>query len=92
MILVPLRRGDRVNDRIVNHQPIGNWGLVHGTMATTLLASYLASLIIVTFDWETMKTTLACLFALLTPAFGLAGRPKDQWMLEKPEISLQLSS
>jgi len=48
--------------------------------------------LIVTFDWETMKTTLACLFALLTPAFGLAGRPKDQWMLEKPEISLQLSS
>ncbi len=48
MILVPLV-GDMVNDRIANHQPIGNLGVVHGTMATTLLASYLASLTIMTF-------------------------------------------
>ena len=48
MILVPLV-GDMINDRIANHQPIGNLGLVHGTMATTLLASYMTSMTIMTF-------------------------------------------
>ncbi len=48
MVLVPLV-GDMVNDRIANHQPIGNLGLVHGTMATTLLISYLASATVMTF-------------------------------------------
>ncbi len=48
MILVPLV-GDMINDRIANHQPIGNLGVVHGIMATTLLASYLTSVTVMTF-------------------------------------------
>ena len=48
MILVPLV-GDMVNDRIANHQPIGNLGEVHGIMATTLWASYMISLTVMTF-------------------------------------------
>ena len=48
MIVVPLV-GDMINDRIANHQPIGNLGVVHGAMATTLLASYLTSLTVMTF-------------------------------------------
>jgi hypothetical protein len=48
MILVPLV-GDMVNDRIVNHQPVGDLGQVHGLMATTLLATYLTSATIMTF-------------------------------------------
>ena len=48
MIVVPLV-GDMINDRIANHQPIGNLGVVHGVMATTLLASYLTSLTVMTF-------------------------------------------
>lgn len=48
MILVPLV-GDMMNDRIVNHEPLGNLPVVHGVMATTLLTSYLASLTIMTF-------------------------------------------
>lgn len=48
MILVPLV-GDMVNDRIANHQPIGTLGEVHGIMATTLWASYMASLTVMTF-------------------------------------------
>ncbi len=48
MILVPLV-GDMVNDRIANHQPIGNLGEVHGIMASTLWASYMASLTVMTF-------------------------------------------
>ena len=48
MVVVPLV-GDMINDRIANHQPIGNLGVVHGTMATTLLASYLTSLTVMTF-------------------------------------------
>lgn len=48
MVLVPLV-GDMLSDRIANHQPIGNLGEVHGVMATTLLASYLASLTVITF-------------------------------------------
>ncbi len=87
MILVPLV-GDMINDRIANHQPIGNLGLVHGTMATTLLASYLAS----RHDYDLlnrriMKIYLACLFALLGPSLGFAGEPKEQWLLEKSVIS-----
>jgi len=38
-----------VNDRIANRQPIGDLGAVHGLMATTLLASYLTSMTIMTF-------------------------------------------
>jgi len=48
MVVVPLV-GDMINDRIANHQPIGNLGIVHGAMATTLLASYLTSLTVMTF-------------------------------------------
>jgi hypothetical protein len=48
MILVPLV-GDMINDRIANHQPIGQLGVVHGVMATTLLASYLTSITVMTF-------------------------------------------
>ena len=49
MVVVPLV-GDMINDRIANHQPIGNLGAVHGALATTLLASYLASLTVMTFN------------------------------------------
>ncbi len=48
MILVPLV-GDMMNDRIVNHQPLGNLPVVHGVMATTLLVSYLSSVTVMTF-------------------------------------------
>ena len=48
MVVVPLM-GDMVNDRIANNQPIGNLGVVHGVLATTLVASYLGSLTIMTF-------------------------------------------
>jgi hypothetical protein len=48
IVVVPLV-GDMINDRIANNQPIGNLGVVHGAMATTLLASYLASLTVMTF-------------------------------------------
>ncbi|HVZ81244.1 MAG TPA: hypothetical protein VHE12_10695 [bacterium] len=48
MILAPLV-GDMVNDRIANHQPIGSLGEVHGVMATTLWASYMTSLTVMTF-------------------------------------------
>jgi len=48
MIVVPLV-GDMLNDRIVNHQPLGDLGTVHGILATTLLVSYLASLTVITF-------------------------------------------
>ncbi|HUO58961.1 MAG TPA: hypothetical protein VMV05_12365, partial [bacterium] len=48
MIIVPFV-GDMINDRIANHQPIGDLGAVHGLMATTLLASYLTSMTIMTF-------------------------------------------
>jgi hypothetical protein len=48
MILVPLV-GDMLNDRIANHQPLGNLGEVHGIMASTLWASYMTSLTVMTF-------------------------------------------
>jgi hypothetical protein len=48
MILVPLV-GDMLNDRIANHQPLGSLGAVHGVMATTLWASYMTSLTVMTF-------------------------------------------
>jgi hypothetical protein len=48
MIIVPLV-GDMMNDRLANNQPIGNLGVVHGVMATTLLTSYLTSMTIMTF-------------------------------------------
>lgn len=48
MILVPLM-GDMVNDRVVNHQPLGDLGAVHGLLATTLVVSYLTSMTVMTF-------------------------------------------
>jgi hypothetical protein len=48
MVLVPLV-GDMVNDRIANNQPIGNLGMVHGVMATTLWVAYMTSLTVMTF-------------------------------------------
>ncbi len=48
MILTPLV-GDMANDRIANHQPVGDLGTIHGIMAATLLTSYLTSLAVITF-------------------------------------------
>lgn len=48
MIVVPLM-GDMINDRIANNEPIGNLGMVHGILATTLEVSYVGSLTIMTF-------------------------------------------
>jgi cytochrome b561 len=41
--------GDMMNDRLAANQPLGNLGVVHGVMATTLLGTYLTSLTIMTF-------------------------------------------
>jgi hypothetical protein len=48
MILVPLT-GDMLDDRIANHQPLGNLPVVHGVMATTLVLAYMTSLTVITF-------------------------------------------
>lgn len=48
MVVVPLV-GDMAADRIQNHQPLGNLGLVHGTLASVLLVSYLSSITVITF-------------------------------------------
>jgi hypothetical protein len=40
-----------MNDRIVNHQPLGDLPTVHGIAAGTLLASYLASMAVMTFNF-----------------------------------------
>ncbi len=48
MIFVPLT-GDMLDDRIANHQPLGNLGTVHGVLATALLLTYTSSLLVVTF-------------------------------------------
>jgi hypothetical protein len=48
MVLVPLT-GDMIDDRLANHQPLGNLPNVHGAMATLLVASYLTSLTVMTF-------------------------------------------
>ncbi|HEY5039186.1 MAG TPA: hypothetical protein VIJ93_08965 [bacterium] len=48
MIVVPLV-GDMVNDRVVNHQPLGDLGTIHGILAAALLVSYLTSLTVITF-------------------------------------------
>jgi len=50
MIITPLL-GDMVNDRVANHQPIGALGTVHGIAAGTLLASYLASMTVMTINF-----------------------------------------
>ncbi len=48
MILVPLT-GDMLDDRIANNQPLGNFGTVHGVLATALLLTYTSSLLVITF-------------------------------------------
>ncbi len=50
MILTPLL-GDMVNDRVQNHQPLGALGTIHGIAATTLVVSYLASLLVETINF-----------------------------------------
>ena len=50
MIITPLL-GDMVNDRIANHQPVGDLGTIHGIAAGTLLASYLASMTVMTINF-----------------------------------------
>ncbi len=48
MVAVPVL-GDIVNSRVQNHQPLGDLGTIHGVLATALVASYLASLAVMTF-------------------------------------------
>jgi hypothetical protein len=50
MILTPLL-GDMVNDRVQNHQPLGALGTIHGIAATTLVVSYLASILLETVNF-----------------------------------------
>ncbi len=50
MILTPLL-GDMVNDRVQNHQPLGALGTIHGIAATTLVVSYLASILVETVNF-----------------------------------------
>ncbi|HVM32267.1 MAG TPA: hypothetical protein VMU88_03970 [bacterium] len=49
MILTPLL-GDMVNDRVQNHQPLGDLGTIHAIAATTLVTSYLAALVMETLN------------------------------------------
>ena len=48
MIAVPIV-GAMANNRVQNHQPTGDLGTLHFILATTLLASYLTSLTVITF-------------------------------------------
>ncbi len=48
MVAVPIL-GEIVDDRVQNHQPLGNLGTIHGILATALVASYLTSLTVITF-------------------------------------------
>ena len=50
MILTPIL-GDMVNDRVQNHQPLGDLGTIHGIAATTLVLSYLASIAVETINF-----------------------------------------
>jgi hypothetical protein len=49
MIITPLL-GDMVNDRVQNHQPLGDLGTIHFIAATTLVTSYLAALLVETLN------------------------------------------
>ncbi len=49
MIITPLL-GDMVNDRVQNHQPLGDLGTIHFIAATTLVTSYLAALVVETLN------------------------------------------
>jgi hypothetical protein len=48
MIAVPIM-GEIVDDRVQNHQPLGDLGTIHGILATALVVSYLTSLTVITF-------------------------------------------
>jgi hypothetical protein len=48
MAAVPIV-GALANDRVQNHQPLGDLGTIHFVLAATLLASYLTSLTVITF-------------------------------------------
>lgn len=48
MIAVPIL-GGIVNNRVQNHQPLGDLGTIHGILATGLVVSYLTSLTVITF-------------------------------------------
>src|SRR5581483_5805536 len=48
MVAVPVL-GGIINNRVQNHQPIGDLGTIHGVLAATLLVSYLTSLTVITF-------------------------------------------
>lgn len=48
MVAVPIL-GEIVDDRVQNHQPLGDLGTIHGILATALLVSYLTSLTVITF-------------------------------------------
>ncbi len=48
MVAVPIL-GEIVDDRVQNHQPLGDLGTIHGILATALVVSYLTSLTVITF-------------------------------------------
>ncbi len=48
MVAVPVL-GGIVNSRVQDHQSLGDLGTIHGILATALVASYLASLTVMTF-------------------------------------------
>jgi hypothetical protein len=48
MIAVPIM-GGIVNNRVQNHQPLGDLGTIHGILATALVLSYLTSMTVMTF-------------------------------------------
>jgi hypothetical protein len=48
MVAVPVL-GAVINDRVQNHQPVGDLATIHGLLAATLLVSYLTSLTVITF-------------------------------------------
>jgi hypothetical protein len=50
MIITPLL-GDMADDRVQNHQPLGALGTIHGIAATTLVVSYLASILVETINF-----------------------------------------
>lgn len=48
MLAVPIM-GEIVDDRVQNHQSLGDLGTIHGILATALVVSYLTSLTVITF-------------------------------------------
>jgi hypothetical protein len=48
MVAVPIL-GAIINNKVQNHQPIGDLGTIHGILATALVVSYLSSVVVMTF-------------------------------------------